>query len=85
MATLELIRVYNLQGCICLGNDTTDIDAFRAIHAASLNSNFQGFAIGIISQETPEKLVSEADFTLNGINDVECFLSWIFQTVLQPG
>ncbi len=74
-----------MQGRICLGNDTTDIDAFRAIHAASLNLNFQGFAIGIISQETPEKLVAEADFTLNGVNDVERFLRWIFQTVLQPG
>jgi len=85
MATLDLIRGYNLQGCIYLGNDTTDIDAFRAIHAASRDSNFQGFAIGIITQETPEKLMTEADFTLNGVNDVERFLKWMSQTVLQPG
>jgi trehalose 6-phosphate phosphatase len=84
MATLDLIQGYNLQGCIYLGNDTTDIDAFRAIHAASHDLNFQGFAIGIITQETPEKLVVEADFTLNGVNDVERFLMWMSQTVLLP-
>jgi trehalose-phosphatase len=84
MAILDLIRGYNLQGCIYLGNDTTDIDAFRAIHTASRDLNFQGFAIGIITQETPEKLITEADFTLNGVNDVERFLKWMLQTVLQP-
>jgi len=84
MATLDLIQGYNLHGCIYLGNDTTDIDAFRAIHAASHDLNFQGFAIGIITQETPEKLVVEADFTLNGVNDVERFLMWMSQTVLLP-
>jgi len=82
-ATLDLIRGYNLQGCIYLGNDTTDIDAFRAIHAASCDSNLQGIAIGIISQETPEKLMTEVDFTLNGVSDVERFLKWMSQTVLQ--
>jgi trehalose 6-phosphate phosphatase len=82
-ATLDLIQGYNLQGGIYLGNDTTDIDAFRAIHAASRDSNFQGIAIGIISQETPEELMTEADFTLNGVNDVERFLKWMSQTVLQ--
>ncbi len=82
-ATLDLIQGYNLQGGIYLGNDTTDIDAFRAIHAASRASNLQGIAIGIISQETPEELMTEADFTLNGVNDVERFLEWVSQTVLQ--
>ena len=80
-ATLDLIRGYNLQGGIYLGDDLTDVDAFKAIHSASHDSDFQGFAIGITSQEMPEKLVAEADFTLNGVNDVERFLKWMSQTV----
>ena len=83
-ATLDLIREYNLQGGIYLGDDLTDIDAFRAIHAASRDLNFHGFAIGIISQEMPEKLMAEADFTLNGISDVEHFLKWMSQTAPEP-
>jgi len=80
-ATLDLIQEYNLQGGVYLGDDLTDIDAFRAIHAACRDLGFQGFAIGVISQEMPEKLAEEADFTLNGVNDVERFLKWMSQIV----
>jgi len=82
-ATLDLIQEYNLQSGIYLGDDLTDVDAFRAIHSASHDSGFQGLAIGITSQEMLEKLVAEADFTLNGVNDVERFLKWMSQTVLE--
>ncbi len=83
-ATLDLIQGYHLQGGIYLGDDLTDVDAFTAIQSASHNSEFQGFAIGIISREMPEKLVTETDFTLNGVNDVERFLKWMSQTALEP-
>ena len=82
-AILDLIQEYNLQGGIYLGDDITDIDAFRAIHTACRDLSFQGFAIGILSPEMPEKLVAEADFTLNGVNDVESFLKWMSQDALE--
>ena len=82
-ATLDLIQEYNLQGGAYLGDDLTDIDAFRAIHTACRDLDFQGFAIGITSQEMPEKLAEEADFTLNGVNDVERFLKWMSQTAAE--
>jgi len=82
-ATLDLIHRYNLQGGIYLGDDLTDIYAFRAIHAASRDSDFQGFAIGITSQEMPPELETEADFILDGVNDVERFLKWLSQTTLE--
>lgn len=79
-ATLDLIHRYNLQGGIYLGDDQTDFDAFRAIHSASLNSDFKGFAIGVTGQEMPPGLEAEADFTLNGVKDVERFLNWMSQS-----
>ncbi|MFC1859958.1 trehalose-phosphatase [Chloroflexota bacterium] len=82
-ATLDLIHEYNLLGGVYLGDDLTDIDAFRAIHTASHDLDFQGFALGVISQEMPEKLADEADFTLDGVGDVEHFLNWLTQTVLE--
>jgi len=82
--TLKLIQEYNLHGGIYLGDDITDIDAFRTMHTASRDLNFQGFAIGITSQEMPETLVAEADFTLNGVNEVESFLKWLSQTAVEP-
>ena len=80
-AILKLIREYNLRGGIYLGDDVTDIYAFRAIRTATRNPDFQGFAIGITSKEMPEKLAEETDFTLNGVDDVERFLKWLAQTV----
>ena len=79
--TLDLIREYKLRGGIYLGDDVTDIYAFRAIRAASRQPGFQGFAIGITGKEMPEKLAEEADFTLNGVDDVERFLKWLTLTV----
>ena len=84
-ATLGLIQEYSLRGGIYMGDDLTDIDAFRAIRTADHDLDFHGFAIGIINQETPAKLMAEVDFTLNGVNDVERFLKWISQTILKPG
>ncbi len=81
---LDLIQEYNLQGGIYLGDDLTDFDAFRAIRAASCNLNFQGFAIGITSQEMPPQLVAEVDFTLNRVSDVERFLKWMSQIMVKP-
>lgn len=83
-ATLDLIREYRLQGGLYLGDELTDIDAFRALHVATDNLNFQGFAIGITGPETPEKLKLAADFTLNGVRDVERFLKWLEQSVPRP-
>ncbi len=82
-ATLDLIRENNLRGGVYLGDDLTDIDAFRAIHAACRDLDFQGFAIGIISQEMPEKLADEAGLTLKGVADVERFLKWLSQTAVE--
>ncbi len=84
-AVLDLIREHNLHGGVYLGDDLTDIYAFRAIHTACQDLDFRGFAIGVISQEMPENLVKEADFTLNGVEDVEEFLRWMSQIIPQLG
>jgi trehalose 6-phosphate phosphatase len=83
--TLTLIRDYRLRGGIYLGDEYTDIDAFRAIHNVPGDLAFQGFAIGVTSPEMPAGLVSEADFSLNGVADVERFLQWLSQNVPESG
>jgi trehalose-phosphatase len=80
-ALLHLIEEYHLHSGIYLGDDTSDIDAFKAIHVASHDLDFQGFAIGIINQEAPEEMEAEADFTLNGVSEVERFLQWMSHTL----
>jgi len=82
-AVFDLIREFDLKSGIYLGDDLTDIDAFRAIHTASPDLDFRGLAFGITSQEMPDELLKEVDFTLNGVSDVERFLKWMCQTAPQ--
>ncbi|MFC1972189.1 trehalose-phosphatase [Chloroflexota bacterium] len=84
-AISDLIREYGLGGGIYLGDDVTDIDAFKAIRGHSQDTGFQGLAIGVISDEMPETLTGEVDFILNGVRDVERFLEWLSRTASQPG
>ncbi len=84
-ATRDLIREQHLRGGIYLGDALTDIDAFKAIHDFGHEAEFQGFAIGITSLEMPEELLTEADFTMDGVVDVENFLRWMSQSAPQSG
>ncbi len=80
-AITELLKEYNLQGGIYLGDDITDIDGFRAIHTADRDQDFQGLAIAVSNEEVPQEVLVEADFILNGVSDVERLLEWMTQKV----
>jgi len=76
-AVKALIDGYRLRGGIYLGDDVSDVDAFAAMH----QKGFNGLALAVIGGETPHKVISEADFTLNGVGDVERFLIWLAEAV----
>ena len=74
-AVKDLIRDYRLRGGLYLGDDASDIDAFRVIHK-------EGFvAVGVLGDETPVEVVREADYTLSGVSDVARFLKWLVEAV----
>jgi len=76
-----LVERYRLKGGIYLGDDITDVDAFAAMHSRRESSSFKGLALGIINEETSSLMEKEADFSLNGVKDVERFLKWLVETV----
>lgn len=78
-AVKALIDEYRLSGGIYLGDDISDVDAFAVMH----QKGFKGLALGVTDMETPHQVATEADFTLNGVNDVERFLIWLVGAV--PG
>jgi trehalose 6-phosphate phosphatase len=77
-AVVDLAQRYGLQGVICLGDDLTDVDAFRALHSTPL---VKGVAIGVTSKEMPPQLEGEADYIVQGVDEVEQFLKWLEQAV----
>ncbi len=78
-AVLELISKHHLRGGIYLGDDLTDVDAFRSMHSRAAGPSFEGIAIAAINEESSPEVCDEADFTLNGVRDVERFLGWLVQ------
>ena len=83
-AILDLVRRYQLGAAIYLGDDVTDVDAFIAIRRGPKGVSFQGLSIGVITEETPPQVASQADFVLYGITDVEGFLTWLLKVVSEP-
>ena len=74
-AVKDLIRDYRLCGGLYLGDDASDIDAFRVVHR-------DGFAaVGVLGDETPDEVVREADYTLDGVSEVARFLKRLVETV----
>ncbi len=78
-----LVERYRLKGGIYLGDDITDVDAFVAMHSRQESTSFKGLALAVIDEETSSLVEKEADFSLNGVEDVERFLKWLVETV--PG
>jgi len=71
-SVISLIGKRGLCGAVYLGDDMTDVDVFNAFHRTELP--FRGLTIGVVGEETAPEVENEADFTVNGVRDVERFL-----------
>jgi trehalose 6-phosphate phosphatase len=80
-AILDLVQKYELRGAIYLGDDVTDVDAFVALRRGLEGQPFKGLSIGVLAEETVPQVVSQADLILNGVADVERFLTWLLEVV----
>ena len=80
----RLARRFRLSGAIYLGDDETDIDAFRALHSLR-RKGFRGLAVAVRSGESPERLLDAADLSLDGVSEVVGFLQWLDRRLSGPG
>ena len=80
----ELVAEYGLRGVICLGDDSTDVDAFRALHALASEGVCAGLALGVLGRNTPAALEQEADILLSGVAEVEDLLEQNCRGVPHP-
>jgi len=78
----SLVNDYQLTGAIYLGDDTTDISAFQAARALRDTGNCLAYGFGVASTGTPDAVLAEADFIVQGISGVESFLDWILKTYM---
>jgi trehalose 6-phosphate phosphatase len=80
-----LAREHALACAVYLGDDTTDIDAFRALRtmraeeAAGAANACVGIAVAVRHAEAPAALLAAADITLASLEEVPRFLRWLLQ------
>ena len=80
IAVAGIIESRGLRAAIYLGDDRTDVDAFRALRRLTAQGDFAGVAVAILSPEAPPELAAEADVTLDGVERVPALLDWLAAT-----
>lgn len=81
VAVARVIRERGLRAALYLGDDRTDIDAFRALLRLSAEGVCRGVAVAILHEEAPADLVAAADVALDSIQRVPAFLRWLLTSV----
>jgi trehalose 6-phosphate phosphatase len=73
----SFIQTRGLLSAIYLGDDQTDIDAFRTLRRLTAEGTCQGIAVAVLHSEAPANLAAEADMTLASVEAVPDFLRWL--------
>jgi trehalose-phosphatase len=67
-----------LRSILYLGDDATDIDAFRAVREATA---FRGASVVVTGEETPPEVLAAADYRVEGVAGVEWLLGEVARAV----
>jgi trehalose 6-phosphate phosphatase len=74
-----LVRERGLRSALYMGDDVTDIDAFRALRRLRAEGVCAGLSVAVLHEEAVPALAAEADFTLPSIEAVPAFLAWLIE------
>ena len=75
----ELAQRHHLASAVYLGDDHTDVDAFRALRELRAAGSCEGITVAVGHAEAPEALLASADITLASIAEVPAFLAWLLR------
>ena len=76
-AVRKIIHELELDGAIVIGDDATDRDAMVALSDLGAQGAVRGFGVAVVHGDTPATLLETADYTLDGVRQVEKFLKWL--------
>ena len=74
----QLVKRHSLRGLVCLGDDLTDVDMFRA---ASELTDIATACVAVTSPETSPKVTKSADYSVEGVSGVSWLLDQICRTI----
>ena len=70
----NLGRKHQLQSLFFLGYDTTDVYALKALRKLTDAGAVSGVGVAVIQDGTPEPVLDNADYSLEGVEGVVKFL-----------
>ncbi|HEY7122504.1 MAG TPA: trehalose-phosphatase [Ktedonobacterales bacterium] len=80
-AVERLVDQHGLTSALYMGDDITDLDAFRALHRLREAGVCMGIAVAVLHEEGSSALAAEADLALPSIEAVPAFLAWLLDAV----
>ena len=80
-ALRTIAQELGLAGAIAIGDDTTDIDMFRAVAELRRTGAIKGLSVAVLAPEVPTQLLEAADYVLAGTRGVRRFLGWMAETL----
>jgi len=81
IAFAELVKEFDLDGVIYLGDDTTDLAALAMARRLREDETCYALGVGVLSDDHPAALPETADLLAAGVDDVEDFLTWFFENL----
>lgn len=79
-----LVRRFDLQAILCLGDDRTDIDMFAAVARMRRDDGVRGASIAVVSEEASGEVLAVADYSVDGVEGVEWLLGELLTAVGEP-
>lgn len=76
-AVVMITRERGLRNVIYAGDDTTDVDAFRAIGEERRKGDLAGTLVGVRHPDAPTDLLEEADLVVEGVEGMQQLLNWM--------
>ena len=77
-AVRRLVEENRLSTVVFVGDDRTDVDAWRALREMR---GIRGVSVVVVHPNSPVEVVREADYRLSGVGEVEVFLEWLVELV----
>jgi len=76
-AVAAVIRERSLAAALYLGDDRTDLDAFRALRLLTQEGTSLGISVAVRSDEVSADVAAAADIEIAGVEQVPVFLGWL--------
>lgn len=83
-AVMKLVVDYGLRSALYVGDDDTDLDAFRALRAWQHQGAGVALSVAVMNPESGERLAEEADAYVYGVGEVARFLGWLSKELSRP-